>query len=598
MSLVEFLTRGRALLTQLYGPEKGEGTLQAVLQLLERWRPRLSPPFPRAELFPQGEAFLIAYGDHVLPKEANAPRLQGLRRFLETFTQPHVRGLHLLPFFPYSSDDGFAIIDYTQVRVDLGTWQHVEDLARSFTLMVDLVLNHVSSQNPWFQAFLQGDPNYQDFFLVVDEPQDPAWQHVVRPRTTPLFTSVETARGRRWVWTTFSPDQVDLNYRNPQVLLHMLDVMLTYIAHGAQVIRLDAVAYTWKEAHTSCIHLPQAHALVQLLRAVVDAVAPWVRLLTETNVPHEQNIAYFGDGTNEAHMVYNFTLPPLVLHAFLTQDATTLARWAATLHPPGEKTAFLNFLASHDGIGVTPAHGWLEPEALEALYRRVREHGGYLSFKTGAHGERQVYEFNITWYDALNHPQYPTPWDVPRFLASQAVMLSLQGVPAIYLSSLFGARNCHRCVQKQGYPRAINREKFPWAWLSQVLTRESTHYRQVLQGYQRLLEVWRRTPGFHPQAPQEVLATPSGALALLRHHPTHPVLALISVQHQGQQLVFTQLPGSWEDLLSGQVLEPAQGIPLAPYQVRWLQPQNRFPQMLSSTARGPARARHPSGGKR
>jgi len=463
-------------------------------------------------LFSQEDVFLIAYGDHVLPPETTTPN-----------------GVHILPFFPYSSDDGFSVIDYLQVRPDLGTWHDVEAIARSFHLMVDLVLNHVSRQHPWFQAFVQGDPQYRDFFIVVDDPHD-----------------------------------------NPQVLLRMIEVLLHYIAHGARVIRLDAVAYAWKEPYTPCIHLPQAHALVKVFRAVVDAVAPWVRIITETNVPHEENVAYFGDGTDEAHLVYNFTLPPLTLHAFLTGDASILTRWAATLETPGPQTAFFNFLASHDGIGVTPAHGWLSSRDLERLYETTRRHGGRLSYKALPDGGRQVYELNITWYDALNDPAHPTDLDAERFLASQAVMLTLAGVPGIYLPSLFGARNCLRCVEERGYPRAINREKFSWGKLQDMFTASSSPHARVYQGYRRLLQ-WRRTlDAFHPQAPQEVLNLGPGVFALKRTGRTSTLVALISVRDHPQQYVLPQFPGVWQDVLSGESLQPAEGVPLAPYQVRWL----------------------------
>ncbi len=563
-------TRLLDLLQFLYGPSLVEEFWPELQRSLEVWRPRLKRWAPERPLFSQEDVFLIAYGDHVLPPETTTPKLQGLRRFLEDYAQPGVNGVHILPFFPYSSDDGFSVIDYLQVRPDLGTWHDVEAIARSFHLMVDLVLNHVSRQHPWFQAFVQGDPQYRDFFIVVDDPHDPAWAHVVRPRTTPLFTPVETTQGRRYVWTTFSPDQIDLNYHNPQVLLRMIEVLLHYIAHGARVIRLDAVAYAWKEPYTPCIHLPQTHALVKVFRAVVDAVAPWVRIITETNVPHEENVAYFGDGTDEAHLVYNFTLPPLTLHAFLTGDASILTRWAATLETPGPQTAFFNFLASHDGIGVTPAHGWLSSRDLERLYETTRRHGGRLSYKALPDGGRQVYELNITWYDALNDPAHPTDLDAERFLASQAVMLTLAGVPGIYLPSLFGARNCLRCVEERGYPRAINREKFSWEKLQDMFAASSSSHARVYQGYRRLLQ-WRRTlDAFHPQAPQEVLNLGPGVFALKRTGRTSTLVALISVRDHPQQYVLPQFPGVWQDVLSGESLRPAEGVPLAPYQVRWL----------------------------
>lgn len=155
---------------------------------------------------------------------------------------------------------------------------------------------------------------------------------------------------------------MDLNARNPVVLTALLEARCSSTQQKARFIRLDAIAYLWKEIGTACIHLPQTHAVIQLMRAVLDLAAPHVKLITETNVPHRDNISYFGDGRNEAQLVYNFALPPLVLHALLRGDASYLNQWAAGLAAPTPETAFFNFLASHDGIGLNPARGIL-PEA-------------------------------------------------------------------------------------------------------------------------------------------------------------------------------------------------------------------------------------------
>ena len=566
--------RLRDALTQMYGPETARDLFQALTARARTWEPQLAPWAAQGEPgFSPHDLFLIAYGDHILPEDPQAPKLQGLRAFLETFVGRLVRGVHVLPFFPYSSDDGFAVMDYTQVRPDLGTWADIRDLARQYVLMVDLVLNHVSSRHPWFRAFLKGDPAYRDFFITVEDPHDPAWQGVMRPRATALFTPFISSRGRVYVWTTFSPDQVDLNYHNPRVFLAMTDVLMFYVSQGAQVIRLDAVAYVWKEPYTSCIHLPQAHALVRAWRALLDWLAPWVRLITETNVPHEENISYFGHGDDEAHMVYNFTLPPLTLHAFLREDARTLTRWARTLHTPSETTAFFNFLASHDGIGMLPAKGWLSEAERAYLVETTLEHHGQVSYKALPGGRREVYELNITWYDALNHPDRPTPWDVDRFVASYAVALSLEGVPALYLPVLFGARNCLACLEKYGYPRAINREKYPWPQVQAWLKGETREAR-VFQAMTRLLEVRRTTPAFHPAGRQTLLDLHPKVLAVLREHQGQRVLALVSMSSQPQTLSYPQDLGStpWQDLLSETHWVPGVPLTLRPYQVAWLQP--------------------------
>src|SRR5439155_21635029 len=195
-------------------------------------------------------------------------------------------------------------------------------------------------------AFQRAEPPFDRYFITIDPSTD--LSGVTRPRTSPLLTRIETAAGPRWVWTTFSSDQVDLDYSNPEVLLAMVDVLLGYVAAGADLLRLDAVGYLWKQLGTRCIHLPQTHAVVKLLRELLDAAAPRVALVTETNVPQAENVGYFGNGEDEAQMVYQFPLAPLVLDAFAGSDAQTLSEWAALQKAPSERCAFFNFLASHD----------------------------------------------------------------------------------------------------------------------------------------------------------------------------------------------------------------------------------------------------------
>ena len=572
------------LLRFLYGPKTGAetwDTLRSRLIAFRETHPQLRENVPPPEeRLTESDAFLITYGDQVT--EPRTPPLQTLHKVLHALVRDVITGVHILPFYPYSSDDGFSVIDYKQVHPDLGTWEDIRRLGQDFRLMFDAVINHISRQSAWFQAFLRGEPPYTDYFIVVDPHTD--LSRVVRPRATPLLTPVETVTGVKYVWTTFSADQIDLNYHNPHVLLDIIDVLLFYVEQGAEIIRLDAIAYLWKEIGTPCIHLPQTHAVVKLFRAVLDWVAPGVLLITETNVPHEENISYFGDGTDEAQLVYNFALPPLVVHTFRTGDVTQLREWAATLHLPSPTTTFFNFLASHDGIGLMPARGILSDEAIQALVDLTLAHGGHVSYKANPDGSRSVYELNITFYDALNDPAHPQPEvDVNRFLAAQAIMLSLSGVPGIYVHSLFGSRNCHRCVEERGYPRAINREKFTREQLQALLTDPGQHHGAVFQGYRRLLATRRRNRAFHPNAQQTVLDVGRHVLALWRVAPQGDakVLVLINVTNTPQRIavpltVLSPAGTVWQDMLSSCHVVASRGtltVTLAPYQVVWLTPK-------------------------
>ena len=577
----DLATRIFRLLVFLYGEEKAAQIWPA---LADRLAGCLHHPSHAPENLTERDAILITYGDQF--REPGRPPLQTLHAFLNAYLRDAISGVHILPFFPYSSDDGFSVMDYRQVDPALGSWEDVAAIGRDYRLMFDFVANHVSRQSAWFQAFLRDEAPYRDYFIVVDPATD--LSQVVRPRALPLLTPVETINGTRHVWTTFSDDQIDLNYANPQVLLEMTDVLLHYVARGAQIIRLDAIAYLWKEIGTPCIHLPQTHAVIRFWRAVLDAVAPHVLLITETNVPHEENIRYFGKplpetgSTDEAQMVYNFSLAPLTLHALRTGDATRLSRWAATLRPPSPGAAFFNFIASHDGIGVLPARGILSEAEVQGLVAQTLAHGGQVSYRANGDGTTSVYELNTTLYDFLNDPTHPDPErDVPRFLASQAILLSLAGVPGIYVHSLFGSRNCHECFAATGQARSLNRHKFDLAGLEAALADSGRHEGRVFDAYRRLLRLRRQEPAFQPAGGQQVLNLGPGVFAVLRTPPSdtgRPVLCLVSVSARPQTVALPAdlgAGGPWRDLIAGAVYEMeanAAQIALAPYQTCWLVP--------------------------
>jgi len=582
-------TRITQLLSSIYEEESARQTWQALAARLDAFRarhPRLAEEATRpvTERLTERDAIVITYGDQI--SEPGRSPLQTLASFLDRHLSGAISGVHILPCFPYSSDDGFSVIDYLKVDPNLGDWDDVAVLGEHYRLMFDFVANHVSQHSEWFAGFRRGEAPYRDYFITVDPTLD--LSQVVRPRALPLLTPVETADGLRHVWTTFSTDQIDLNYANPQVLLEMTDVLLHYVSQGAEIIRLDAIAYLWKTTGTPCIHLPQAHAVVKLWRAVLDAVAPGVLLITETNVPHEDNISYFGaplpetGGTDEAQMVYNFSLAPLTLHALQTGDASYLSRWAATLKPPSAGATFFNFIASHDGIGVVPARGILPETAVQGLVDCTLAHGGQVSYKANPDGSASVYELNITLYDFLNDPADPDiEIDVRRFLASQAILLSLAGVPGIYVHSLFGSRNCQSCFAQTGRARSLNREKFDRSALEAALADPDGHAGRVFHNYRALLRLRRGQPAFHPLGTQQVLDLGPAVLAILRVPPGagRPVLCLVNVSpepqivHLGPGLGGAPAEAVYSDLLDPDMHVSTAGVPrveLAGYQVRWL----------------------------
>ncbi len=553
-------------LEKLYGSEKAPAVNARLQELVNRYRGRI--PKPDDPSLSERDSLLITYGDQV--QENGKAHLQTLAEFCKAHLRGAVSGIHILPFYPWSSDDGFSVKDYRAVDPALGDWKDIERLGQSFRLMFDGVINHASAQGEWFQKFLRDERPYRDYFVTVEG--EPDLSNVVRPRALPLLTEFETAAGKRKVWTTFSADQVDLDFRNPDVLLEIFDILLMYAEHGAQFLRLDAIAYLWKEIGTTCIHLPQTHAVIQLLRAVFDEVAPHVYLITETNVPHQDNISYFGDGTNEAQLVYNFALPPLTLHTFRTGNASVLSGWASTLTLPSDRTTFFNFLASHDGIGLNPARGILSSAEIDALVEQTLAHGGLISYKHNADGSTSPYELNINYFDALSDPSSDEPLDlqVDRFMAAQAIMLSLVGVPGIYFHSLFGSRSWREGVQVTHHNRTINRQKFTRAEVETALADSASLRAKVLARYRQLLAARVASPAFHPHGAQEVLNVDTRVFAVLRTSPdaAHQVLCLQNVTAQPVRLHSLPGKGSRDVLTNRPVSLP---LTLQPYQSLWLE---------------------------
>ena len=568
-------------LSFLYGTEHGAvvwACLREKLQTFHQQHPQMA--VDDGERLTERDVILITYGDQIR-SPGRAP-LQDLAEVLVATVKGSITGVHILPFCPYSSDDGFSVIDYVQVDPELGSWDDVALLGKDFRLMFDLVLNHISAQSDWFKAFLAGDPDFADAFIVVEPGTDLSM--VTRPRALPLLTAFTTASGdEKLVWATFSEDQIDLNFADPGVLLRMLDVLLFYVAQGAEIIRLDAIAYLWKTIGTTCIHLEETHRVVRLIRAVLDAVAPRVMLITETNVPHAENISYFGDGTDEAQLVYQFPLPPLVFHAVMRGDATYLTHWAAELASPSAQATFYNFLASHDGIGVRPVEGILPPAEVAAMAAQVRAHGGYVSTKANPDGSESAYELNISYFDALSDPQGDEPMDlqVARFIASQAIMLALQGVPAIYVHSLFGSRSDHDGVARTGRYRSINRAKFDRARLEAALADPESLRARVFRAYRRLLDIRAQHKAFHPHGAQVVLDLHPAIFALRRTSPDdheallclHNVSGMTVTLEVAARAAFEGQVIAAYDLLSDTtwaVDSKMIRLTLSPYQVMWL----------------------------
>ncbi|MFQ1699040.1 sugar phosphorylase [Loktanella agnita] len=567
-----------ALISQIYPDQDTRALTRAVIDAFwpEGTHPRKRSRMPGNSLWSQADAVLITYGNSVV--DGVHKPLDLLHDFLLRYLKGVINGVHILPFFPYTSDDGFAVSDFRSVNPQLGDWADINRIGDKFHLMSDLVLNHVSSQGTWFNAYRQGQAPYDKYFFEASPEAD--LSAVVRPRTTPLLRKVETSNGPRHVWCTFSHDQIDLDFRNPEVLLEFLRIIRLHVDNGVRIIRLDAVAFLWKEIGTPSIHLPQTHAVIRLMRALCDYAAETIILLTETNVPKAENLSYFGN-RNEAHAIYNFPLPPLILHAMMAGSARHLRRWQSGMPPAQLGCAYLNFTASHDGIGMRPAEGLLPEDEKEQMIQTVRDLGGLVSMRTMPDGSQSPYELNTTFYAATSRTfKGADDHHHDRFICSQTIVMSMEGIPAFYIHALLATPNDHEDVTRRGMSRAINRHRWDYPTLRDLLADPNSPQASVLADLSARLRIRAQQPAFHPNATQFTMALEDRVFGLWRQSLDRgqSIFALHNVSDETVSIPAVSVnlidDEAWVDLLTGERIDSmASDITLAPYQCRWISNQ-------------------------
>ncbi|MCM3706452.1 MULTISPECIES: alpha-amylase family glycosyl hydrolase [Cytobacillus] len=548
-------------LKQIYGDQYDKRYMEMASGLIRKWS---DADWPQNDAISEKNVYLITYGDSI--HEEGMPTLETLHRFLNEYIKGVITDVHLLPMFPYTSDDGFSVTDYREIHPELGNWSNIETLSKDYRMMFDFVANHISKSSEWFQRYLQDDPEYKHYFI----PHDPEFdtKNVVRPRTSPLFHEYKGKNGVKTAWTTFSEDQVDVNVAYFPLLLEMTDILLTYAYQGGTSIRLDAIGFLWKESGTSCMHLPQTHTIIQMWRTLLDHFKPGTQIITETNVPHKENISYFGDGTNEAQMVYQFSLPPLVLYTMTTHDSGKLTDWAKTIGKVSDTATYFNFLASHDGIGMRPTEGILTEGEKQLLVNKVVENGGRVSYKNNSDGTQSVYELNINYSEALVNKgeDITDELKVQKMLAAHSILLSFIGVPAIYYHSLLGSQNDQRGVEESGINRRINREKFDFDTISRELT-ESPRRKAIFGGLKKMIEIRQAHSAFSPFAEQEVVDMGTDVFALKRFNKETGEEILFAVNVKSSPVKLSgNLNGT--NLLTGEKTDSE--ITLKPYEFVWI----------------------------
>ncbi|MYL49256.1 sugar phosphorylase [Halobacillus litoralis] len=557
-------------LYDVYGEEKGSRLYEAVQQIIDKYKQ--SPQ--KKEWVDERDVMMITYGDSI--KDPHQTPLTTLKEFLNEYVGETINSVHILPFYPFTSDDGFSVQDYLAVNPEVGNWEGVHNLAEHYDLMFDAVINHISSKSEWFLKYLEGDPEYQDYFVESDPSLD--YSTVVRPRALPLLTKVDHKDGIKYVWTTFSDDQIDLNYESEALFTKVMEVLAEYVQHGARYLRLDAIGFLWKQLGTTSIHLEETHKVVQVMRHVLEEISPGTIIITETNVPHKDNISYLGDGHNEAHMVYQFPLPPLTLHSFVSGSAKHLSEWADSLEATSEHTSFFNFLASHDGVGLRPVEGILADEEVERLAKRAKDNGGFVSYKDNGDGTKSPYELNINYLSALTEPEESPNEAVKRFLAAQTILLSVKGVPGIYIHSLLGSLNDLDGVKETGRNRSINREKLDYKRLKKDLDDKGSLRERVFSTFMDRIEKRKKEKAFHPNAEQDVLFMDDRLFTIVRTAKDHGERLVSLVNVSGEQVavdageIYRTLDSDQiVDIISGKAYTSSQGeIVIEPYQAMWL----------------------------
>ncbi len=533
-------------------------------------------PKPFTNHWSEADVVLITYGDSIVAPDKTP--LQTLKKFLDSHVKNTINSVHILPFFPFSSDDGFAVIDYSTVNESLGTWQDITEVSRQYRLMSDLVINHCSSRSFWFDNFIKGEGIGHDFFFTAT-PEDDLSQ-VVRPRTSPLLKETLTGQGKKFVWCTFSHDQVDFDFRNPEVLKAFIVIIRQYLDNGVKIFRFDAIAFLWKVVGSKSINLPQTHEIVRLLRTLIEVAEPQAIIITETNIPNTQNLTYFGNA-NEAHGIYNFSLPPLLLNTLLTGNCLYLKRWLMSMPPSQDGTMYFNFIASHDGIGLRPAEGLLSETELDSLIHTIENFGGKISWRSSDNGEQKAYEMNIALYDALQGTiDGIDQWNFERFICAHAIMFALEGVPGIYIHSLLGTKNDYKKLSNTHHNRSINRHCWQEETLANALANKDLHHSKVLTSLQSLLNIRIKQPAFHPNATQFTLHLGLQLFGFWRQsqNKKQSIFCISNISNKPVLLPLSELnliiTESWLEIISGiKISSLNQDLMLSPYQTVWISNQ-------------------------
>ena len=514
-------------------------------------------------------SLVISYGDNIYSSQSSSMKI--FQKFFQKNLEKLFDTIHFLPFYPSSSDSGFAVKDHYQIDKKIGNWSDLKKISKSKKIMADVVINHASARGLWFKNFLKRKKPGKDYFLTVNSKFNTS--KVVRPRDHKLLKKIKIFEKNDYLWRTFSPDQIDLNFKNPSVLLRFIKIIIYLINNGVTIFRLDAIAYLWKQNGTKCINLSQTHEIIKLLRVVTSLLNVQTLIITETNLPEKENLSYFGKN-NEANWVYNFSLPPLLIHAFLFENSSYLNQWSRKLPSTKHGNCYLNFIASHDGIGIRPTEGILNEKTLSSFLKRLKKNGSKFSYRKVQNKSKKVYEANITVFDALRKSDFDPKglFFLERYVSAHAIMISFEGIPAVYLNSLFGKSNDEAKYIITGNNRDVNRYKWNFNNITTKLrdkkSKQSIFYRNI----GALLEIKRKQKAFHPNASRININLGPKIFCFKRisKDKKQSIICMTNLSSKIQTPNFKKI-GNYRDLLNSNLkFREGTSLILKPFQTVWL----------------------------
>ncbi len=514
-------------------------------------------------------SLIICYGDSIYSNKKNSISL--FKTFFQKKLKKYFNMIHFLPFYPSSSDSGFSVKDHYQIDNKLGNWSDIKKISKSNDIMADIVINHASARGLWFRNFLKNKKPGKNYFLTIDSKFNTS--KVIRPRDHKLLKKINIFNKKEYLWRTFSPDQLDLNFKNPSVLLRFIKIMINLINHGVTVFRLDAIAYLWKESGTKCINLKQTHEIIKLLRTICNSLNVETIIVTETNLPEKENLSYFGKN-DEADWIYNFSLPPLLIHAFLFENSSYLNQWSRKLPNTKNGNSYLNFISSHDGIGIRPTEGIFNQKILNNFLKRLKKNGSKFSYRKVQNKSKKVYEANITVFDALKKSDYDSKgkFFLERYVSAHSIMISFEGIPAVYFNSLFGKSNDEAKYIITGNNRDVNRYKWNIKNISKKLNNKNSKQNIFYRKISHLLSVRRKQKAFHPNASRHNINFGSKIFSFKRIsiNKEQTIICITNLSSKIQRANLDKIYHNWNNLIGSKIEIKNKLLILKPFETIWL----------------------------